>query len=308
MSNDSGSNPILNFFRWLLSLIFKPMPVVTTFTTPRKVMVIIYHPDAVDQIAEKNPGNPDYTWTDPDTLVQQYIESMKKVSNGALVYQTVEGERYEIKEYPKLELGHQYTDETWLAALPGPEYKNAYRLPDGNFEMADYQLILNDPRFNILQKVKDGIVDEVWIFNCQLFGFYESRMVGQGAFRCNSQAISASTRKFVIMGFNYFTPVKNMLHDYGHRVENILAVQFHSTDYLDQLYEYDKLPDNPPPPPLSPHTPKNDFEQYLMDKGTVHRIPGGPAYSQDEFTWLSGLKPEWWPPTIEPNMVKTGLI
>jgi hypothetical protein len=302
MSNGSGSNPILEFLRKIWEFIFPPKtPLEGPLPMPRKVMVIIYHPDAIDQVAGTAP---EFTWTDPETLVEQYIEKMKTVSNNALVYAIAAGERYEIKEYPKLVNGHQYTDATWLAAMPSP-YANAYRLPNGEYEMADYQPIIDDPRFNILQKVKDGIVDEVWIFNCQLFGFYESRMVGRGAFRCNSSAISATTRKFVIMGFNYFTPVKNMLHDYGHRAENILAVQFRSTDFLDKLYADDGVTG---PLPATTDTPKNAFEQYLLEAGTVHRTPGGPAYSQDEYAWLSGLSADWWPATIEPNMVQTSLI
>jgi hypothetical protein len=36
----------------------------------------------------------------------------------------------------------------------------------------------------------------------------------------------------------------------------------------------------------------------------VHRKPGGEEYGQDEFAWLTAMQPEWWPPTIDPNLVQ----
>jgi len=51
--------------------------------------------------------------------------------------------------------------------------------------------------------------------------------------------------------------------------------------------------------------PKNDYEQWLLDHGTVHRKPGGEDYSQDEIAWVTALKPDWFPPAIDPNRVKT---
>jgi hypothetical protein len=83
-----------------------------------------------------------------------------------------------------------------------------------------------------------------------------------------------------------------MVHDYGHRAENILAKHFDSETYLRRTYRQKTIP-----------APANAYEQFLLDVGTVHRKPGGEDYSQDEFAWLMAMQPEWWPPTIDPNLV-----
>jgi hypothetical protein len=130
------------------------------------------------------------------------------------------------------------------------------------------------------------------MFGGPYFGFYESRMVGKGAFWCNGPAIEQDCRRFVIMGFNYERDVKEMVHDYGHRSESLLAKQFGSETFLQKMY---RLQSNV--------VTANAYEQFLVNLGTVHRKPGGEEYGQDEFAWLSAMQPEWWPPTIDPNLV-----
>ena len=130
------------------------------------------------------------------------------------------------------------------------------------------------------------------MFGGPYFGFYESRMVGRGAFWCNGPGIEQDCRRFVIMGYNYERDVKEMVHDYGHRSESILAKHFDSETYLRKLYRLEPTP-----------APANAYEQFLLDIGTVHRKPGGQDYGQDEYAWLSAMQPEWWPPTIDPNLV-----
>jgi hypothetical protein len=50
-------------------------------------------------------------------------------------------------------------------------------------------------------------------------------------------------------------------------------------------------------------TPNNDFEKFLLAHGTVHRKPHGAEYSQDETAWVNALKPEWFPPVVDPNRI-----
>ena len=110
-----------------------------------------------------------------------------------------------------------------------------------------------------------------------------------------------ATRRYVVMGFNYQREVKEMVHDFGHRAESILAWQFGSQNFLQQLYSVGGSSGSNVPT-LS--TPANEYEQWLLVNGTVHRKPGGPDYGQDELAWVSALKPEWFPPAIDPNKVK----
>jgi hypothetical protein len=241
----------------------------------RKVLVIDFRPAAV-------PAG----WNCSDDLIPKYIEAMRKASQDILTYQVVE--KLDVPEYPVLMDGSQYTDTTYTDVLA--DGRTALRDANGNYLLADYEQIIQ--KFDLLGKIEDAQIDEVWMFGGPYFGFYESRMVGRNAFWCNGPAMERDCRRFVIMGFNYERDVKEMVHDYGHRVESLLAKQFGSEAYLRKMYRQQ---------PTS--VPANPYEQFLLDVGTVHRKPGGQEYSQDEFAWLSALQPEWWPPTIDPNLV-----
>jgi hypothetical protein len=91
----------------------------------------------------------------------------------------------------------------------------------------DYYAIIH--RFELLQRVAAGEIDEVWVFSFPHAGFYESIMGGPGAFWCNAPPLKnteASGRRFVIMGFSYERGVGEMLEDLGHRAESILEKTF----------------------------------------------------------------------------------
>ena len=227
-------------------------------------------------------------WNRSDDLIQGYIEAVRKASKGILAYQVVE--KLEVPEYPVLIDGRQYTDITYLEVLD--DDRRALRDEKGNYMFADYDQIIQ--KFDLLQKVESEEIDEVWMFGGPYFGFYESRMVGKGAFWCNGPAIEQDCRRFVIMGYNYERDVKEMVHDYGHRAESLLAKHFGSETYLSKMYRQG-----------SSLVPSNSYEKFLLDLGTVHSKPGGEEYGQDEFAWLAAMQSEWWPPTVDPNLVGT---
>jgi hypothetical protein len=243
-----------------------------------KVLAIDFRPSAV-------PSD----WFGSDILIQQYIDNMRTITGNMLVYQVVSTQK--VAKYPLLLDGRQYNNSTWAQAMA--DDKQAFRDSHGNYMLADYQRIIQD--FNILQQVQDQQIDEVWMFGGPYFGFYESRMVGQGAFWCNGPGIEQSCRRFVIMGYNYQRSVKEMVHDFGHRAESIIARQFGSQGMLQLLYSAQ------PPAPAAMPAAKNDFERFLLTNGTVHRHPGGADYGQDEIAWLSAFKPAWFPPAVDPN-------
>ena len=249
------------------------MPDITPLT--RKVLVVDFQPGAVQG-----------RWNRSEDLIPGYIDKMREASQGILEYQVAE--KLEVPEYPVLMDGRQYTDETFTEVLA--DDKKALRDANGGYTLADYDQIIQ--KFDIMQKIENEKIDEVWMFGGPYFGFYESRMVGRDAFWCNGPAMERDCRRFVIMGFNYERDVKEMVHDYGHRSESVLAKQFGSETFLRKLYNQ-----------LSTPAPANAYEQFLTDVGTVHRKPGGEEYGQDEFAWLSAMQPEWWPPTIDPNLV-----
>jgi hypothetical protein len=245
-----------------------------------KVLAIDFRPAAI-------PAN----WYNTELLIEQYIDAMQKASRNTLVYHLMN--ILTVSEYPLLLDGRRYTNATWSAALANDP--KAFRDPHGAYMLADYQRIIQD--FNLIQLVMENLIDEVWMFGGPYFGFYESRMVGQNAFWVNGPGIERACRRFVIMGFNYQRSVKEMVHDFGHRAESILARKYGSQNFIQALYSAQ------PPAPTAMPAPKNDFERFLLINGTVHRKPGGADYGQDENFWVTALKPSWFPLCVDPNKV-----
>jgi len=245
-----------------------------------KVLAIDYRPAAI-------PG----AWFSTGMLNQQYINAMRQASRDMLVYQVVK--TVTVSKYPLLLDGRQYTDITWKAALL--DDTKAFRDSHGAYMLADYQRIIQD--FDLINQVQANQIDEVWMFGGPYFGFYESRMVGQGAFWVNGPGIERPCPRFIIMGFNYQRSVKEMVHDFGHRSESILARKYGSQNFVQICYAPQ------PPAAAAMPAPKNDFERYLLSQGTVHRKPGGADYGQDETAWVTGLKPSWFPLCVDPSQV-----
>lgn len=278
-----ANNPLMDFLNKLLGFLFPPrsrppsLPTTPTVMT-RKVLAIDFRPTAI-------PAN----WNNTDILIQKYITAMQQASGNMLTYQLVN--KLVAQEYPILLDGRRYDNTLWKLALA--DDTKAFRDSHGSYMLADYQRIIQD--FKLIQQVQSQQIDEVWMFGGPLFGFYESRMVGKGAFWCNGPAMEQDCRRFVIMGFNYERDLKEMVHDFGHRAESTLARLFGSQTFLHLLYA------SPLPAFTALPAPKNDFEQFLSTHGTVHRKPGGADYGQDEIAWVSALKPEWFPPIADPN-------
>jgi hypothetical protein len=245
-----------------------------------KVLVIDFRPPAVPK-----------TWLSSDVLIPQYIEAMRQASDGTLVYQV--DYKMSSPTYPVLLDGRQYNNVTWAAAR-ADDHK-AYRDSNGAYMLADYQRIIQD--FNLIALAQAGQIDEVWMFGGPYFGFYESRMVGRNAFWVNGPGLERDCKRFVIMGFNYEREVREMVHDFGHRSESILARKYGSQNFLQSLYAAQ------PPAPAAMPAGKNDFERFLQTQGTVHRKPGGADYGQDEVAWVTALKPAWFPLCVDTNKV-----
>ena len=241
-----------------------------------EVLVIDYRPAAIFP-----------HWNLTDDLVGQYSRTMREITGNLVVYQIVD--KVTVPGYPVLMDGRRYDDASWTQAMK--DDKTAMRDSHGNYMMADYMQIIRD--FDLLARVRDKKIDEVWMFGGPYFGFYESRMVGRGAVWCNAPAMEQPGRRFVIMGFNYERSLKEMVHDFGHRTESILSLQFGSQDYLHRLYGQQPCP-----------ACVNEFEEWLLENGTVHRKPGGENYGQDEIAWVKNLHPAWLPPAVNPNLLK----
>jgi hypothetical protein len=188
-----------------------PMPTVAGDLRPRVVLIIhnpIIHSEGGRRLTQV------LGWHDPDDLVRQYQADLREASGGQVDYQVVE--RVEVDGWVLKRDGFRYDEETYLRCWRN---QSGFHKPDE----ADYARLIAD--FDLVRKVEDDVVDEVWLFAYPYAGYYESRMAGPGAFWCNSPPMSLGSglsRHFVIMGFNYERAVGPMLESFGHRVESIM--------------------------------------------------------------------------------------
>lgn len=191
-------------------------PIEPPLTTILKTLVIVYDP-LVDEASGKKLSEFMH-WNKVEELAKGYMSDILLVSGGLVRYQIIE--RLDVDDFPPKVDGYQYDAQTYLNVVRGV---SRLYMP----QEADYHAIIE--RFNILERVARGEIDEVWIFNFPHAGFYESIMGGPGAFWCNAPPLrntEASQRRFVIMGFSYERGVGEMLENMGHRAESIMEKTF----------------------------------------------------------------------------------
>lgn len=184
--------------------------------TVRKVLLIVYDP--VMDAASGKKLSEQMGWKLPEDLVTGYMTDIAQCSYGMASYQVIE--HIDVDEFPAKVNGFRYTPQTYMDVLRNISTPH---MP----QEVDYYAILS--QFNILSRVANHEIDEVWIFAFPHAGFYESIMAGPNAFWCNAPALKNtgdSGRRFVIMGFSYERGVGEMLESFGHRFESIMEKTF----------------------------------------------------------------------------------
>ena len=172
-------------------------------------------------------------WNDPFEQVKVFERDMEAATNGVVDFEIV----------MQVETPHFYTFKTnaegakeWLTADDIAAYCESRDVPGFLSEGMgfDYLQLIEDYGFG---KMRDaGELHEVWVYTHPGSCMFESRLIGDGAFWCNSEGITkqmgAKNDKLLpVMFFNYERTVDLALHSYGHRVESIMGrVYGHSED------------------------------------------------------------------------------
>src|SRR5258706_784747 len=221
-----------------------------------KVLALVFDP-----IMDKASGatlSQTMKWYRATDLITGFMADLVLISNGMARYQIVQ--RIDIDEFPQKIDRFRYTPETYLDVL---QKKATVHLPQD----VSYDVILK--KYDILQRVAKGQIDEVWIFGFPNAGFYESTMGGPGSFWCNAPPLKgteASKRRFVIMGFSYERYVGEMFESYVHRAESIMDKTFSKltgdANLLRHFTRYEKIAPGKAAcvkVPLSPNTPQHSY-------------------------------------------------
>lgn len=176
----------------------------------RNVYVIVYDP-----ILSGGESLSTYLgWNNHADLTQETIDFFKQATGDRLIYNVVET-TVVTDGWPELNDGYVYTEEVYLDVLDG-------QIPPPTTSMVNYNKIVNSAQFNICDKVNNGEVDEVWIYNGPWFGFYESTLVGPGAYWYNSPPVPGPhhcQRLVPIMGPSPERGIDSAVHNFGHRTE-----------------------------------------------------------------------------------------
>lgn len=175
-------------------------------------------------------------WNNVDALSRGYIDDLRECSGGFVDYQIVL--KIDADTWPLKADGFRYDETSFMRCWRS---RSGFHQPDA----VSYEAILDE--FDLLARVRANQIDEVWLFGFPYGGFYESRMVGPGAFWCNAPELERRDvdRRFVVMGFSYERGVGEMLENFGHRTESILKHVWRRVPADDNLWErfflYDKV-------------------------------------------------------------------
>jgi len=339
MSKSSGNffSSLLNFFLSLFKPKPAPQPPAPTILPDSvdepaipivsKVALIVYDPVMED--GQKLSQT--MKWYRAEDLVTAFAGDIQQTSHGMARYDIVQ--RFQVDEFPVKADGFRYTPQLYLDVLRGAAQPHQP-------QDVDYAAILS--RFDILNKITRGEIDEVWVFAFPYAGFYESTMGGAGAFWCNAPPLkntSQCPRRFVLMGFSYERFVGEMLESFGHRTESIMAKTFEKTtgdaNLWTRFIRYDKSApgkaacgnihyapnserdydwNNARPVPSECYDWLNNFPNFQGDMRVVTAAEWGSGDIRLHHQWWlkhiphvagrkNGIHHNWWQYLIDPNKV-----
>jgi hypothetical protein len=157
-------------------------------------------------------------WNDPFALDEHYRADVMSASAG-VVHQQI-ARTSVVRTYPVKPGGFTFTNAQYVGCLAdsSPAYCSA---------LIDYAQVLNtsyDPAIgSACEALQRSRVDEVWLWGGPWFGYLEYLEVAAHA------ACPKVSKPFVVMGFSYERTVGEMLHDLGHRAENMVRAGIGAT-------------------------------------------------------------------------------
>ena len=197
----------------------------------KKVYVLIYNPTM-----SNGQTLVEYMhWNDPATITQQTVDFFSQATNNkinySVVYTTI------VNGWPELVDGFTYTEQEYLAVWANP---SLHHEPQG----VNYNKIITSPQFDICGKLNRGEIDELWMYGGPWFGYYESRLVGPGAYPYNSPPIDGvhnCNRIMPIMGPSYERTVNEAVHNFTHRTEDTMKKVYGSWQQNNTSHNWNKF-------------------------------------------------------------------
>jgi hypothetical protein len=161
-------------------------------------------------------------WNDPRLLTTNLFRHLRESSGGYASYQLVD--LVDVDVFPVKRDGFRYDEASYLEMWTN---RAKAHQPDS----VSYAAIFR--QFNLVEKVRQGAIQEVWLWGAPYFGTdeYAMKIPGDRLFYPTENPwfyrpydIPDCGRTVWVMGFNYEVGEDNALHSFGHRCEGILSL------------------------------------------------------------------------------------
>ena len=185
-----------------------------------KTLVLIYNPVLAGQ------GNKKLTeymnWNDPQKQTLEVVKALNDANGGFAEFQIVK--TAELNEFPVKRDGFRYDEASFLDMW-------AHREKAHQADSISYLAIFDENK--ITSQIREGEIDEVWIWGAPYFGSdeYAMKLPGDKLFYTTTNPwfyrpydIPDCGRMVWVMGFNYERGVAEAFHSFGHRCEVILSL------------------------------------------------------------------------------------
>ncbi|MBI3170357.1 MAG: DNRLRE domain-containing protein [Chloroflexi bacterium] len=246
----------------------------TTLTAVVKNVYVI----AYDPLLSNGQKLSEYmNWSDHSLLTLQTVNFFAQNSNNRISYNIVDT-TVVTSGWPELIDGFSYTESEYMAVWNNPSLHHEPTT-------VNYNKIVNSPDFDICGRLNRGEIDEVWIYNGPWFGFYESRLVGPGAYYMNSGPVTGShncNKILPIMGPSVERTVSEAVHNFTHRTESTMSQVYGGWAQNRTDHNWDRFglvkaqsPDYSYSGCGSSHYPPNGTSDY--DYGNVSSVPSNCA-------------------------------
>lgn len=164
-----------------------------------------------------------YKWNNPKVQVKEFERDMEASSHGVV--------QYEIVREVECDMLFSYHKES--ASLDEKEYMTVDTLANYYFVerkvdgVSYYDYVGMMKHYGFDKMVDAGEIKEIWVYTHPASGMNESRLIGDGAFWCNSGGIGAPeapcSELCCVMFCNYERTTDLAMHSYAHRVESIMS-------------------------------------------------------------------------------------
>lgn len=202
-----------------------------------------YRGKRITEIVHKGWG---YRWNDPYVQMKEYERDMEASSHGVVQYEVVKiVEADQLFSYHRASANSARRDYLTVDTLVNYYFHKRPTTGSNTVDnAASYDYVGMMQHYGFDKMVDNGEIKEVWVYTHPTSGMNESRLIGDGAFWCNSGGIgkgeATNSELCCVMFCNYERTTDLAMHSFGHRFESIMSqVYAREGGYSSTAWKYD---------------------------------------------------------------------